>query len=135
MNRHWAAFFGAGIVGTMQDFGFQGELPAHPELLDWLAVEFVKQGWSVKKMQKLLVMSATYQQSSRVSPDLLEKDPQNRLLARGPRVRLEAELIRDSILRMSGLLSSKLGGPSVFPPQPPGVTTEGGARRARMEGQ
>jgi hypothetical protein len=125
MNRQWAAFFGRGLVRTLQDFGFQGELPTHPELLDWLAVEFVKQGWSMKAMHKLIVTSATYRQTSHVSPELLEKDPQNKLLARGPRVRLEAELIRDSILSASGLLSPKLGGPSVFPPQPPGVTTEG----------
>ena len=125
MNRQWAAFFGQGIVRTQQDFGYQGEPPTHPELLDWLAVEFVKQGWSLKKMHQLIVMSATYQQASRVTPELHAKDPDNRLLARGPRVRLEAELIRDSILRASGLLSPKIGGPSVFPPQPPGVTTEG----------
>ncbi|MBI4659882.1 MAG: PSD1 domain-containing protein [Verrucomicrobia bacterium] len=125
MNRDWAAFFGRGLVRTLQDFGFQGELPTHPDLLDWLAVEFVKQGWSRKKMHKLIVMSATYRQSSAVTPELLEKDPENKLLARGPRFRIEAELVRDSILRMSGLLSPKLGGPSVFPPQPPGVTTEG----------
>ena len=125
MNRQWAAFFGQGIVRTQQDFGYQGEPPTHPELLDWLAVEFVKQGWSMKKMHKLIVMSATYQQTSRVTEELRAKDPDNRLLARGPRVRLEAELIRDSVLRVSGLLSSKVGGPSVFPPQPPGVTTEG----------
>jgi len=125
MNRQWAAFFGRGLVRTLQDFGFQGELPTHPELLDWLAVEFVQQGWSMKAMHKLIVMSATYRQSSRMTPELLEKDPQNKWLARGPRVRLEAELIRDSILSAGGLLSPKLGGPSVFPPQPPGVTTEG----------
>ncbi len=125
VNRQWAAFFGTGIVRTQQDFGYQGEPPTHPELLDWLAVEFVKQGWSMKKLHKLIVMSATYQQATRGAPESLKKDPDNRLLARGPRVRLEAELIRDSILRVSGLLSAKVGGPSVFPPQPPGVTTEG----------
>ncbi len=125
MNRAWAAFFGTGIVKTQQDFGFQGELPTHPELLDWLAVEFVKQGWSLKKMHKLIVMSATYQQSARVTPEKLQRDSENRLLSRGPRVRLEAEMIRDGALRISGLLSSKMKGPSVFPPQPPGVTTEG----------
>ncbi|HZV05517.1 MAG TPA: PSD1 and planctomycete cytochrome C domain-containing protein [Gemmataceae bacterium] len=125
MNRQWAAFFGRGIVPTLQDFGYQGERPSHPELLDWLAVELVKQGWSIKKMHKLIVMSATYRQSSRVTPELLAKDANNTLLARGPRVRLEAEQVRDSVLRSSGLLSEKIGGPSVFPPQPPGVTTEG----------
>ncbi len=125
MNRQWAAFFGRGIVPTLQDFGYQGERPSHPELLDWLAVELVKQGWSMKKMHKLIVMSTTYRQASRVTPELLAKDPHNELLARGPRVRLEAEQLRDSVLRYSGLLSEKIGGPSVFPPQPPGVTTEG----------
>jgi hypothetical protein len=125
MNRQWQAFFGRGIVRTVEDFGLQGELPTHPELLDWLAQEFANQRWSMKRMHKLIVMSATYQQSSRVTPDLLSKDPENRLLARGPRVRLEAEQIRDSLLSVSGLLSAKLGGPSVFPPQPTSVTTEG----------
>jgi hypothetical protein len=125
MNRMWAAFFGEGIVKTQQDFGFQGELPTHPELLDWLAVEFVKQGWSMKKMHKLIAMSATYQQASKVTAEKLARDGENRLLARGPRVRLEAEMIRDGALRISGLLSSKMNGPSVFPPQPPGISTEG----------
>jgi hypothetical protein len=125
MNRHWQAFFGRGLVRTTEDFGIQGEPPTHPELLDWLAREFINQGWSQKKMHKLIVMSATYQQSSRLAPELLTRDPENRLLARGPRVRLEAELIRDSLLKVSGLLSPKLGGPSVFPPQPVSVTTEG----------
>ncbi|HEY7426666.1 MAG TPA: PSD1 and planctomycete cytochrome C domain-containing protein, partial [Gemmataceae bacterium] len=125
MNRQWAAFFGRGIVRTLQDFGYQGEPPSHPELLDWLAVELVKQDWSMKKMHKLIVLSATYQQASRVRPELLTKDPDNALLARGSRVRLEAEQVRDAVLRCSGLLAAKVGGPSVFPPQPPGVTTEG----------
>lgn len=125
VNRNWEAFFGRGIVRTMEDFGFQGELPTHPELLDWLAVEFMKQGWSLKKLHKMIVMSASYRQSSAVTPELRERDPLNLLLARGPRFRLEAELVRDSALRMAGLLSEKIGGPSVFPPQPPGVTTEG----------
>jgi putative membrane-bound dehydrogenase-like protein len=125
MNRQWAAFFGQGLVRTQQDFGYQGEMPSHPELLDWLAVELVRQGWSLKKMHRLIVLSATYRQSGRETPALVARDPDNRLLARGPRLRLEAELIRDSILRASGLLSEKVGGPSVFPPQPAGVTTEG----------
>jgi len=125
VNRQWAAFFGAGIVRTLQDFGYQGDLPSHPELLDWLAVHWVKDGWSMKRLHRLIVMSATYQQASRVTPQLLEKDPQNRLLSRGPRVRLEAELIRDLALSSSGLYAPKVGGPSVFPPQPPGVSTEG----------
>lgn len=125
VNREWEAFFGRGLVRTVEDFGFQGELPTNQELLDWLAVEFVKDGWSLKKLHKLIVMSATYQQSSRVTPQLEERDPLNLLLARGPRFRLEAELIRDQALRESGLLSEKLGGPSVYPAQPAGVSTEG----------
>jgi hypothetical protein len=125
MNRQWAAFFGRGIVRTAEDFGFTGEPPTHPELLDWLAVELVRRGWSLKAMHRLIVTSATYQQSSRVTPELLARDTDNKLLARGPRFRLEAELLRDAALRGSGLLSEKLGGPSVFPPQPSAVTTEG----------
>jgi hypothetical protein len=125
MNRQWEALFGRGIVATTGDFGFQGELPSHQDLLDWLAVEFVKQGWSQKKMLKLMVMSATYQQSSVATPELIERDPQNILLARGPRFRMDAEMVRDSALVASGLLSEKIGGPSVFPPQPPGVSSEG----------
>ncbi|MBX9789133.1 MAG: PSD1 and planctomycete cytochrome C domain-containing protein [Pirellulales bacterium] len=125
VNRHWAAIFGRGLVRTTEDFGYQGEPPTHPELLDWLALEFMRQNWSVKQLHKLIVTSATYRQSSRVSPELLERDPQNKLLARAPRVRLDAELVRDAVLRFSGLLTDKLGGPSVFPPQPAGVTSEG----------
>jgi hypothetical protein len=125
MNRQWAAFFGRGLVRTAEDFGYQGEPPSHPELLEWLALELARQGGSLKRMHKLIVMSATYQQSSRATPELLASDPENRLLARGPRVRLEAEVIRDAALRASGLLAERLGGPSVFPPQPSGVTTEG----------
>lgn len=133
MNRQWQAFFGRGLVKTTEDLGLQGELPTHQELLDWLAEEFMRQGWSLKKMNKLIVMSATYQQSSQQTP-LAPRgrgvggeglDPDNRLLSRGPRVRLEAEQIRDSILQVCGLLSAKIGGPSVFPPQPASVTTEG----------
>ncbi len=124
INRQWQAIFGRGIVRTTEDFGYQGDPPTHPELLDWLAVEFMNQGWSMKKMLKLIVMSATYQQSSAVTPELMAADPQNRLLARAPRIRMEAEMVRDSLLRASGLLSSKMGGPSVFPPQPPSITTE-----------
>jgi Protein of unknown function (DUF1553)/Protein of unknown function (DUF1549)/Planctomycete cytochrome C len=125
VNRAWAAFFGRGIVRTTEDFGYQGEPPTHPELLDWLAVEFVKNGWSMKQLHKQIVMSATYQQASKVSPDLLDKDPRNELLSRGPRFRLEAEAVRDSVLKASGLLSPKIGGPSVFPPQPLAVTADG----------
>jgi hypothetical protein len=125
VNRDWAVFFGQGIVPTVQDFGLQGELPSHPELLDWLAIEWIEQGWSMKHLHRLIVTSATYRQSSRVSPHLLARDPKNRLLTRGPRVRLEAEMVRDLVLRSSGLLAMKLGGPSVYPPQPKEVTTEG----------
>jgi hypothetical protein len=122
VNRQWAALFGRGLVKTTEDFGFQGEMPSHPELLDWLAREFVAQGWSMKKLHRLLVTSATYRQSSRVTPELLARDGENVLLARGPRGRLEAEMIRDSALRAAGLLSPKMGGPGVYPPQPPGVS-------------
>jgi hypothetical protein len=125
VNRHWHALFGRGLVRTVDDFGYQGEAPSHPDLLDWLAVEFMEKGWIVKGLHKLMVTSATYRQSSRVTADLLQKDPENTWLARGPRVRLEAEQIRDSALQAAGLLSSKMYGPSVFPPQPAGVTTEG----------
>ena len=162
VNRQWAALFGAGLVRTVQDFGYQGEPPSHPELLDWLAVAFsapaaenaassgsksrksdtpalttpskLRSGpaagadgmaWSLKRLHRLIVTSATYRQASRITPELLAKDPENRLLERGPRVRLEAELLRDATLTASGLLSPKIGGPSVFPPQPPGVTSEG----------
>lgn len=125
MNRHWAALFGRGLVRTAEDFGFQGELPTHPELLDWLAVEFMDRGWSQKQMHRLMVTSSTYRQSSRVAPAALEKDPQNRLLARAPRFRIEGELVRDLVLQASGLLSGKIGGPSVFPPQLASITREG----------
>ncbi|MEZ6110304.1 MAG: PSD1 and planctomycete cytochrome C domain-containing protein [Pirellulaceae bacterium] len=125
VNRAWAAFFGLGLVRTVEDFGFQGAAPSHPELLDYLAVELMEDGWSMKRLHKRIVMSAAYRQASRVTPELLELDPENVWLARGPRVRLDGEMIRDAALRASGLLSPKLGGPSVFPPQPPGVTTEG----------
>jgi hypothetical protein len=125
MNRQWAVLFGRGIVSTTEDFGYQGQRPTHPALLDWLAVELVNRGWSLKQMHRLIVTSATYRQSSRTTPELLNKDPENRLLARAPRVRFDAEMVRDAVLKASGLLSSKLGGPSVFPPQPPGITSEG----------
>ncbi len=123
VNRFWQLFFGTGLVKTTNEFGSQGELPSHPELLDWLAREFIESGWDVKATIKKIVMSATYQQSSRVSDDLLARDPRNRLLARGPRQRLPAEVIRDNALAISGLLDRdrKPGGPSVFPYQPPGL--------------
>ncbi len=121
MNRFWEQYFGRGIVETVEEFGKQGEPPSHPELLDWLAAEFMRTGWDMKAMHKTIVMSATYRQTSRVSGDLVQRDPNNRLLARGPRVRLEAEMLRDQMLAVSGLLSHKIGGPSVMPPQPDGV--------------
>ncbi|MCI0361767.1 MAG: DUF1553 domain-containing protein, partial [Planctomycetaceae bacterium] len=152
VNRFWAQLFGAGLVETEEDFGIQGELPSHPELLDWLAVEFQEgpkskvqsprsgqegtartstldlgpgtldsSAWDIKALLKLIVTSETYCQSSRVPPDLAAKDPRNRLLARGPRFRLEAEMVRDQALSLSGLLSRKIGGPSVYPPQPEGL--------------
>jgi mono/diheme cytochrome c family protein len=122
VNRAWQAFFGRGLVVTSGDFGTQGEPPTHPELLDWLAREFVEQGWSLKSLHRLIVTSATYRQSSRVSPELLAADPENRWLARGPRHRADAEMVRDIGLRASGLLSPQIGGPSVYPPQPESVT-------------
>lgn len=119
VNRFWARLFGKGIVETEEDFGTQGELPSHPELLDWLATEFVRLDWDVKALLRLIVTSETYRQTAKVSPALLKRDPRNRLLARGPRFRLEAEMVRDQALALSGLLSRKMHGPSVFPPQPP----------------
>jgi len=121
VNRYWQMYFGAGLVRTPENFGSQGVRPSHPKLLDWLATEFIRSGWDVKAMQKLIVMSATYQQSSNLTLELLAADPGNRLLARGPRFRLPAELIRDNALSVSGLLVDRLGGPSVRPYQPPGL--------------
>jgi hypothetical protein len=121
VNRIWQQFFGRGLVETENDFGTQGAEPTHRELLDWLAVEFMERGWSMKAIHRLIVTSATYWQSSAVSPKLLALDPANRLLARQSRLRLEAEVIRDCALTASGLLTRKIGGPSVQPPQPPGV--------------
>jgi hypothetical protein len=121
VNRYWQSYFGTGLVKTVEDLGSQGEWPSHPELLDWLATEFVRSGWDIKEMQRLIVTSATYRQSSRVSKELLERDPDNRLLARGPRRRLDAGAIRDQAMAVSGLLVERLGGPSVKPYQPPGL--------------
>lgn len=121
VNRFWQEVFGTGIVRTANDFGVSGELPSHPELLDWMAVEFREGGWDVKKFFQLLVTSATYRQAAIATPAKLEKDPQNRLLSRGPRFRMDAEMIRDYALAASGLLSAKIGGPSVKPYQPDGV--------------
>jgi hypothetical protein len=124
MNRFWQMYFGTGIVKTTEDFGAQGEWPSHPELLDWLATEFMRTGWDVKAMQKLIVMCATYRQSSKEAPELEQRDPENRLLSHGPRLRLPAEMLRDQALFVSGLLSEKLGGPSVKPYQPAGLWKE-----------
>jgi cytochrome c553 len=125
VNHFWQMDFGTGLVKTSEDFGTRGELPSHPELLDWLATEFIRTGWDVRAMQRLIVTSETYRQSSRATPALLkvllEKDPENRLLARGPRYRLAAETIRDNALSAAGLINLKIGGPPVFPYQPPGL--------------
>ncbi len=121
VNRLWQSVFGEGLVRTPEDFGVQGRFPTHPELLDWLAVEFVESGWNVKAMMRLMVTSATYRQSSRFTPELLERDPENLLHARGARFRLQAEFLRDQALAAAGLLSDKIGGPSVRPYHPPGL--------------
>jgi hypothetical protein len=124
VNHAWLRFFGTGIVRTVEDFGVQGEPPSHPELLDWLAVEFMESGWDVKALYRRIVTSATYRQSSRVTPLLRERDPQNRLLARGPRYRLPSMVLRDQALAVSGLLVEQVGGPPVKPYQPPGIWEE-----------
>jgi hypothetical protein len=124
VNRFWQMYFGTGLVKTVEDFGSQGEWPSHPELLDWLATEFIRAGWDVKAMQKLIVTSATYRQSSKTTPELLQRDQENRLLARGPRFRLPAEVVRDQALAVAGLLGEKVGGPSVKPYQPAGLWKE-----------
>ena len=118
VNRIWQSYFGTGIVSTAENLGTQCDPPSHPELLNWLAVEFMDGGWSLKRMQRLIVTSETYRQSSRVTKEMLERDPYNRLLARGPRFRVSAEIVRDIALEASGLLNPKVGGPSVFPPAP-----------------
>ncbi len=121
VNRYWQNFFGTGLVKTSEDFGNQGDMPSHPELLDWLAVTFRESGWDIKKLCKLIAMSATYRQDSKATPVVREKDPENRLLAHGPSVRLSAEMIRDNALMASGLLNNKTGGKSVKPYQPEGL--------------
>jgi hypothetical protein len=137
VNRFWQGLFGVGLVKTSEDFGAQGEWPSHPELLDWLAVEFMDSGWNVKKLIKTIVMSATYRQGSQMTPELLARDPENRLLARGPRLRLDAGQVRDQALYVSGLLVEKVGGPSVKPYQPAGLWKElsGGADYQMDQGE
>src|SRR5262245_27709346 len=138
VNRAWQQFFGVGLVKTSEDFGVQGEKPSHPELLDWLAVEFRESGWDVKALHRLIVTSATYRQSSKLTPALLERDPANRLLARAPRFRLPSWMIRDQALAASGLLARRAGGPPVKPYQPAGVWEEatfGGKRYQQDHGE
>ncbi|MEL7338854.1 MAG: DUF1553 domain-containing protein [Bacteroidota bacterium] len=124
VNRYWQAFFGIGLVKTAEDFGLQGEKPSHPQLLDWLAVFFVESGWDLKALHKEIVMSQTYRQASRISPEALEFDPENRLLARGARFRLPSWMIRDQALALSELLVPSIGGPAVYPYQPEGIWAE-----------
>lgn len=128
VNRYWQTYFGTGLVKTPEDFGSQGESPSHPGLLDYLAATFIASGWDVKAMQKLIVMTSTYQQSSHVTPDLIEIDPDNRLLARGPRFRLNGQFLRDQALAVSGLLAPQIGGPPVMPYQPEGLWDEVSAK-------
>jgi hypothetical protein len=137
VNRMWQEFFGRGLVRTSEDFGTQGEKPTHPALLDWLATEFMEGGWRMKRMHKLIVMSATYRQSSAARPDLQERDPGNTLLARQNRLRLSAELVRDAALQASGLLYPAIGGESIRPPQPESVSklTYGGSKWEENQGR
>ena len=121
VNQLWQEIFGRGIVKTSGDFGMQGELPSHPELLDWLAVDFMEHGWDIKRLVKQIVMSATYRQSAKVSEEQLKKDPENIYLSRSPRQRLKAEFVSDMYLASSGLLVKTIGGPSVKPYQPKGI--------------
>ena len=121
VNRFWQQFFGTGLVKTSEDFGTRSEWPSHPELLDWLATEFIRTGWDVKGFVRMIVTSATYRQDSRATPKLLATDPDNRLLARGPKYRLDAEVLRDNALWVSGLLNPKMGGRGVRPYQPGGI--------------
>jgi hypothetical protein len=131
VNRFWNEFFGRGLVRTTEDFGTQGEKPAHPELLDWLAAEFRDSGWNIKQIHKRIVMSATYRQSSDVRKELLSRDPENTLLARQSRLRLPAEAVRDSALAVSELLNTTIGGRSVRPPQPAGIAELGYANNVK----
>ena len=134
VNRFWQMYFGTGLVKTAENFGTQGEYPSHPELLDWLATTFIDSGWDVKAMQRAIVTSATYRQRSNVTPALLEDDPENRLLARGPRLRLPAQMIRDQALSIAGLLVDEVGGPSVKPYQPEGLWAQASQDYQQSEG-
>lgn len=133
VNRWWAEFFGRGIVETLEDFGTQGERPTHPELLDWLAVEFMERGWSMKQLHRLIVLSETYRQDSRATDGAYEADPYNKWYARGPRFRLSAETIRDQALAASGLISFKMGGPPIYPPQPENIWRHVGRNAPKYE--
>ncbi len=124
VNRYWQYCFGTGIVKTAEDFGSQGEQPSHPQLLDWLATEYISNGWDTKAMMRMIVTSSTYRQSSRETREMADRDPENRLLARGPRFRLPAEMVRDNALDVAGLLNTRIGGPSVYPYQPKGLWEE-----------
>jgi hypothetical protein len=128
VNRFWQEFFGRGLVFTSEDFGVRGEKPTHPELLDWLAVEFRQRGWSMKSVHRLIATSATYRQASRARPELATRDPHNRLLARQASLRLSSDQVRDATLAVSGLLDRRIGGPCVFPPQPDSVSLEAETR-------
>jgi hypothetical protein len=133
VNRWWAEFFGRGIVSTLEDFGTQSSPPSHPHLLDWLATEFIASNWSMKHIHRQIALSMTYQQSSRINPQQLEADPDNQLLARGPRFRMPAETIRDNALAISGLLSMRMGGPPVYPPQPDNIWRHVGRNAPKYE--
>ena len=135
VNRIWQQFFGRGLVATAEDFGNQGQLPSHPALLDWLAVQFIESGWDTKALVKLIVMSSTYRQSSKASSVQREKDPENIYLSRGPSMRLTAEMLRDNALAASGLLSDRIGGPSVKPYQPDGLWRINGSRYQTDKGE
>ena len=134
VNRFWQMLFGTGIVKTSENFGLQGEYPSHPELLDWLATGFIDSGWDIKEMLRTIVTSATYRQASEIAPEALEADPENRMLARGPRQRLPAQMIRDQALTVSGLLVDQVGGPSVKPYQPEGLWDQASQRYDQSEG-
>ena len=134
VNRYWKNLFGVGIVKTVEDFGNQGELPSHPKLLDWLAIQFIESGWNVKKLHKLMVMSYIYQQSSYANKTLIEHDKTNRLLSRGPSKRLSGEMLRDNVLAASGLLNKTIGGKSVKPYQPEGLWKINGSSYKEDEG-